>query len=116
MPVFAACTTCTPLPMPSRRLLLSLARESRPWAVKKLVGLSSAVLIFLPVDKRFWVVASRSAVDCSESRFWRTEAESTMDNSFPFLDQDYATPRNFCHRRITLFRCCTLFGAWLAGG
>ncbi|MGY4401353.1 hypothetical protein ACVIYL_002156 [Bradyrhizobium sp. USDA 3315] len=48
---------------------MSLARLSSDCAVKKLVGLSSAVLTFLPVDKRFCVVASRSAVDCSESRF-----------------------------------------------
>ena len=46
--------------------------------MKKLVGLSSAVLTFLPVERRFWVVASRSAVDCSESRFWRTDAERTI--------------------------------------
>jgi hypothetical protein len=30
MPVLAACSTCTPLPMPSSRLLMSLARLSSP--------------------------------------------------------------------------------------
>ena len=34
MPVLAACSTCTPLPMPSSRLLMSLARLLRPCAVK----------------------------------------------------------------------------------
>ena len=63
MPVLAACSTCTPLPMPSSRLLMSLARLSSEDAVKKLVGLSRAELTFLPVARRFWVVASRSAVD-----------------------------------------------------
>src|SRR5205814_10190481 len=47
-------------------------------AVKKLVGLSSAVLTFLPVARRVCVVASRSAVPCKESRFWRTAAERVM--------------------------------------
>ena len=85
MPVLAACSTCTPLPMPSSRLLMSLARESSDWAVKKFVGLSRAEFTFLPVDNRFWVVARRSAVDCSESRFWRTEAERTIpDMDIPF--------------------------------
>src|SRR3954451_5491145 len=78
MPVLAACSTCTPLPIESSRLLMSLARLSRPCAVKKLVGLSSAVLTFLPVARRFCVVESRSAVDCSDSRFWRTAAERTI--------------------------------------
>src|SRR4051794_21399359 len=82
MPVLAACKTCTPLPMLSSRLLMSLARASRPAAVKKLVGLSSALLTFLPVARRPWVPASRSAVPCKESRFWRTAAERVM------LDRD----------------------------
>ena len=34
MPVLAACRICTPLPMPSSRLLISLARLSSDWAVK----------------------------------------------------------------------------------
>ena len=69
MPVLAACRICTPLPMPSRRLLMSLARALSDCAVKKLVGLSRAVLTLLPVASRFCVVERSSAVDCSESRF-----------------------------------------------
>src|SRR5207248_1845083 len=94
MPVLAACRTCTPLPMLSSRLPMSLARASRPAAVKKLVGLSSALLTFLPVARRVCVVESRSAVLCSESRFWRTEDESVMlerDMDTTFLV--YATAR-----------------------
>src|SRR3978361_2535516 len=105
MPVLAACRTCTPLPMPSSKLLMSLARPSSDWAVKKLVGLSSAVFTFLPVERRLCVVASRSAVDCSESRFWRTEDERTM----PYILFDpsgcytfYTTPL------IQLRRCNTV--------
>src|SRR5882724_5589393 len=86
MPVLAACRTCTPLPMLSSRLEMSLARASRPAAVKKLVGLSSALLTFLPVARRPCVVASRSAVPCRESRFWRTAAERVM------LDKDMEQP------------------------
>src|SRR6202044_3635429 len=82
MPVLAACRTCTPLPMLSSRLLMSLARLLRDAAVKKLVGLSSAELTLLPVARSFWVVASSAAVDCSESRFWRTEAERTIPDMF----------------------------------
>src|SRR5450432_2409212 len=85
MPVLAACRTCTPLPMPSNRLLMSLARPSSDWAVKKFVGLSSAVFTFLPVERRLCVVASRSAVDCSESKFWRTDADRTMPDIFETL-------------------------------
>src|ERR1700743_2802919 len=86
MPVLAACSTCTPLLMPSSRLLMSLARLFRPCAVKNSVGLSRAELTLLPVARLFWVVASKAAVDCSESRFWRTEAERTIpDMCQPFL-------------------------------
>src|SRR3954464_9225025 len=85
MPVFAACSTCTPLPIESSRLLMSLARLLRPCAVKKLVGLSRAELTLLPVARRFCVVESRSAVDCNESKFWRTDAVSTIpDIGIPF--------------------------------
>src|SRR6185436_2493214 len=82
MPVLAACRTCTPLPMLSRRLLMSLARLLRPCAVKKLVGLSRAEFTLLPVARRFWVVDKRSAVDWSERRFWRTDAERTILDMF----------------------------------
>src|ERR1700739_376660 len=84
MPVLAAGSTCTPLPIESSRLVMSLARLLSPCAVKKLVGLSRAELTLLPVAKRFWVVDSSDAVDWSESRFWRTDAERTMpDMAFP---------------------------------
>src|ERR1700704_3864586 len=88
MPVLAACSTWTPLPMPSSRLLMSLARLSSEAAVKKLVGLSRAVLTFLPVARRFCVVDSKSAVDCRERRFWRTDAERTIpDITHTLLDE-----------------------------
>ena len=64
--------------MPSRRFDRSLARESRLDAVKKLSGLSRAVFTFLPVDRRFCVVASRSAVFWAESRLCRVAAERTI--------------------------------------
>src|SRR3954447_14889077 len=71
--------------MLSSRLLMSLARLLRPCAVKKLVGLSSAELTLLPVARRFCVVESRSAVDCKESKFWRTDAVRTIpDIVLPF--------------------------------
>src|SRR5215469_3742068 len=91
MPVLAACSTCTPLPMPSSRLPMSLARLSSDWAVKKLVGLSRAEFTFLPVARRFWVVARRSAVDWSESRFWRTDAERTIPDMTFTLLVEYAS-------------------------
>src|ERR1700758_3217766 len=80
MPVLAACSTCTPLPMLSSRLLMSLARVLRPCAVKKLVGLSRAELTLLPGARAFWVVASSKAVSWSESRFWRAATERTIPN------------------------------------
>src|SRR3954470_6173066 len=98
MPVLAACRTCTPLPIESSRLLMSLARLLRPWAVKKLVGLSSAELTLLPVARRFCVVESRSAVDCSESKFWRTDAVRTIpDIGLPFWLRIHA---DLFHRTI----------------
>src|SRR5882672_178318 len=111
MPVLAACRTCTPLPMPSSRLLMSLARPSSDWAVKKLVGLSSAVFTFLPVERRLCVVASRSAVDCSESKFWRTEDERTMPDillSF-WMNTIDATPHVSVGDGATLFSQRYLF-------
>src|SRR6266576_2926158 len=98
MPALAACRTCTPLLMP-------LARPSSDWAVKKLVGLSSAVFTFLPVERRLCVVASRSAVDCSESKFWRTEDERTIPDillSF-WMNTIDATPHVSVGDRVTLF-------------
>ena len=61
----------------ARALRLYTDRRHEPAAVKKFVGLSSALLTFLPLASRFCVVDSISAVDCSESRFWRTAAERT---------------------------------------
>src|ERR1700753_3449471 len=88
MPVLAACSTCTPFPIASSRLPMSLARLLRPCAVKKLVGLSRAELTLLPVARSFCVVASSDAVDWSESRFWRTDAESTiLDKLIPFWSE-----------------------------
>src|SRR3954471_12534259 len=78
MPVLAACSTCTPLPMLSSRLPMSLARASRPEAVKKLVGLSSALLTFLPVARRGCVGECRFALCCSARRFRRTDDESVL--------------------------------------
>src|SRR5665213_4415991 len=96
MPVLAACSTCTPLPMPSRRLLISPARSFKACAVKKLVGLSSAELTLLPVARSFCVVASSEAVDCSESRFWRTDAERTIPViTIPFWIWTLLTRRHF---------------------
>src|SRR6201999_4026999 len=96
MPVLAACRTCTPLPMLSSRLLMSLARLLSAAAVKKLVGLSSAELTLLPVARSFCVVASSEAVDCSESRFWRTDAERTMPVIFiPFWCETQNAARPF---------------------
>src|SRR5262245_45614447 len=64
--------------MESSRALRSPARVCRPEAVKKLTGLSSALLTFLPVARRFCVVLINLAVFCNASRFCRTPAESTM--------------------------------------
>ena len=51
-------------------------------SLQKLVGLSRAELTLLPVARRFCVVDSSSAVDWSESRFWRTDAERTIPDMF----------------------------------
>jgi hypothetical protein len=45
-------------------------------------------LTFLPVARRFCVVDSKSAVDCRERRFWRTDAERTIpDITHTLLDE-----------------------------
>src|SRR5882724_4979432 len=75
MPVLAACRTCTPLPMLSSRLEMSLARASRPAAVKKLVGLSSALLTFLPVARRPCVVGHGRTLGI----IWSTKYESAPE-------------------------------------
>src|SRR5665647_1485471 len=69
-----------PLDMESSRLLRSLARLSRPWAVKKLFGLSRAELTRLPVASLVWVDVIKSEVCCSCSRFERTPADRTMSD------------------------------------
>ncbi|MDN3627204.1 hypothetical protein QW694_29905 [Methylobacterium isbiliense] len=78
MPWLAAWMVWTPFEMPSSRLERSEDRAVRLCEVKKLVGLSSAELTFLPVDRRDWVVERRLAVSWSESRFWRVAADSVM--------------------------------------
>src|ERR1700679_623274 len=96
MPVLAACSTCTPLPMLSSRLPMSLARLLSDCEVKKLVGLSRAELTLLPVARSFWVVASKAAVDCNERRFWRTDAERTIpDMLIPFWCETRNAARPF---------------------
>src|SRR5262249_29886415 len=70
----------------SSNALRSLARLSRPWAVKKLMALSRAELTFLPVANRVWVRSIRFEVCCNCSRFDRTPADRTMsDISGTFL-------------------------------
>src|SRR3954447_1161031 len=101
MPVLAAWSTCTPLAMPSSRLLMSLARLSSDWAVKKLVGLSRAELTLLPVDRRFCVVARRSAVDWRERRFWRTEEERTIPDIGCYLSGKRRLLVRVCMDRVT---------------
>ena len=64
----------------SSKELRSLARLSRPWAVKKLIALSRAEFTRLPVASRVWVRVMRSEVCCNCSRFDRTPAERTMSD------------------------------------
>src|SRR6185503_20535380 len=62
----------------SSRLVRSLARFDKPCAVKKLIGLSRAVLTRLPVASLVWVDVMRSEVFCNCRRFDRTPALRTM--------------------------------------
>ena len=78
MPLSAASSVLMPTDIESSKALRSPARLCSEAEVKKLVGLSSAELTFLPVARRFWVVLIRSAVFCRDSRFCRTPAERTM--------------------------------------
>src|SRR5215510_9264429 len=81
-----------PLPMPSSRFEMSLERLSSPDAVKKLTGLSSAELTFLPVARRFCVTLASEAVFCSESRFCLTAEERVIpDITEPFWYAFYWT-------------------------
>src|SRR5579864_9304025 len=79
-----------PLDMVSSRPLSSLARLSRPCAVKKLMALSSAELTFLPVAKFVCVVLIRFDVCCNCSRFERTPAERTILDIVRYLSGEYA--------------------------
>ena len=51
------------------------------FARKKLLGLSSAVLTFLPVASWFWTVLIWSVVCWSDRRFERTPCESDTANA-----------------------------------
>src|SRR5262245_8655216 len=66
------------LDIESSRLPRSLARFCKPCAVKKLTGLSSALLTRLPVASFDWVAVIKSDVFCSCRRFERTPAERTI--------------------------------------
>src|SRR5674476_485807 len=79
-----------PVDMPSSRLFRSLARLSRPCAVKKLFGLSRAELTRLPVASLVWVEPIKSAVDCNCRRFERTLEERTMSDILKYLSGDFA--------------------------
>src|SRR3972149_2370624 len=78
MPWSAASSVFCAWPIESSRELRSLAREFRDCEVKKLIGLSSAELTFLPVARRVCVVDIRAAVSCRASRFCRTPADRVM--------------------------------------
>src|SRR5438105_15245290 len=78
MPLLAASSVFTPFDMASSSELKSSDRLRSAAEVKKLVGLSSAVLTLLPVASRFCAVDMSCAVDCSASRFCRTPADKTI--------------------------------------
>ena len=69
----------------SSRLFRSLARLSRPCAVKKLFGLSRAELTRLPVASLVWVAVIRSEVCCNCSRFDRTPADKNDVRHLTYL-------------------------------
>src|SRR5215467_631938 len=79
-----------PLDIESSRPLRSLARLSRPWAVKKLMALSRAELTRLPVASRVWVCVINDEVCCKFNRFARTPAERTMLDIFRYLSGLFA--------------------------
>src|SRR5215813_6838282 len=77
-PLSAASSVLMPFDMASSRPDRSDAREDSEDDVKKLVGLSSAELTFLPVARRFWVIDCRAEVFCRARRFCRTPAERVI--------------------------------------
>ena len=80
MPLLAAWMVLKAVDIESSRLLKSLARFDRPWAVKKLIGLSRAELTRLPVASLVWVAVIRSEVFCNCRRFDRTPAVRTISD------------------------------------
>src|SRR3954468_4686598 len=77
----------------SSRLLKSLARFDRPCAVKKLVGLSRAVLTRLPVASLVWVSVIKEEVFCSCRRFARTPAVRTISDIVLYLSGAFPQER-----------------------
>src|SRR5215472_9963591 len=78
-PLLAALMVLTPLVMESRRLVNSDARDDSAAAVKKLVGLSRALLTFLPVARRCCVWLCNCVVLWRARRLARTPAERVTE-------------------------------------
>src|SRR3954464_1461818 len=76
MPLSPALIVLMAWPMPSFRLVRSLARWFSDFAAKNAVGESRAELTLLPVDRRVWVRSREVCVVCSRRRLLRIEAES----------------------------------------
>src|SRR5690606_27159530 len=89
-PLSAASRVWIPLAMESISWFMSPAREFRPEAVKKLVGLSRAEFTLLPVDRRSCVLAIMVAVLWRESRFERTAFEREISAMLLVLFWEYA--------------------------
>ena len=85
MPLLAAWMVLMAVEVESSRLLKSLARFDRPWAVKKLIGLSRAELTRLPVASLVWVFVMVAAVLCNCRRFARTPAVRTISDIVVYL-------------------------------
>src|SRR6218665_1307658 len=93
MPLSAAATVCTAFDTESSNWLRSLARLLRPWAVKKLVGLSRAEFTRRPVDRRSCDLPRSSAVLCRLSRLERTALERVISDIWcAFLGSLVACP------------------------
>src|SRR5262252_2271256 len=80
-PLLAALMVLTPLVMESRRFVNSDARAESAAAVKKFVGLSRAVLTFLPVARRCCVWLCSCVVFCRARRLARTPAERVTEEA-----------------------------------